>query len=420
MDKLIHFFKHGCLFSIAKCTVLFAPLLAAAVLSERAYGQLEWWLALSLTLGPVLAMGAPVVVAYGTVGDKLKSNVSFATIFILSVGSCLVVLAMFFRSISSDWEEGWYGLVVLQTALVCFQATLAARLKGLGKGAWASLIESFLYTSLFSALILASLGFDFHAVYGSVLACSTVLAACGIFWFAPPLDRDTLTRQGYGEFLKLAMPFMVGGSLMAGFMAAPRVLLGINGTPENVAEFALAFRWLSIAIAAHQFIHTLFFPKIFGDVDFRKREKLLAVSVTIVGMVVIFEIVFLHMAHFLNLGLPLPSDFALLLPISIAMVLWATTASLEGALFRIGAVGKQTRSVLLGLVTMLGISAFFVYPGVHSAKSMGYAWVGGMVVIIISQFLSLRALGECSLRLVVLSAVICIVVGSSIELIDAT
>jgi hypothetical protein len=136
--------------------------------------------------------------------------------------------------------------------------------------------------------------------------------------------------------------------------------------------------------------------------------------VAVVGAGIIAEIVFLRLAPMLDHGLPLPTDFGLLLPLALAMVLWATTASLEGALFRLGAAGKQTSSVCAGLVVMLVISGSFVYVGAHSAKIIAYAWVAGLIAIICNQYFSLRALGECSFRMVRISFGICILVSSII------
>lgn len=394
MARLWRLSQYGLIFAASKSTVLLAPLLAAAVLSQTAYGRVEWWLALSLSLGPLVGMGAAGVVAYGTVGGKLERHLRTATMFTLLVAATLVVLALSMRVFGGSWEEASYGLVTLQCGLICLQTTFSARLKGLGKGALASAIESALYISLLGALLVIRLGIELLDAYAYTLLFLCVLLAAGIVRFTPLPALRRWPRRNYRAFLRVGAVFMVGGALMGGFMAAPRVLLGFWSTPERIAEFTLAFRWLSMAIVVHQFVNTVFFRNIFGDIDIRKRERLLSITVAMVAFGVIAVAEFVKIASLLQPSIPTPHDLGLLLPIALGMILWATTACLEGSLYRLAASGRQTRSVALGCVVLIAVAGGWAISGGEPTYGVTYAWISGLATIIASQYFSLRALGQ--------------------------
>ncbi len=392
--KLLHLSWRGILFALAKSPVFLAPLLAATILSQAAYGRVEWWLAISLSLGPMANMGAAGVVAYGTIGRKLQRHLRTATIFTLLIAMSLFVFALAVRFFNESWEEASYGLIALQCALICLQTTLSSRLKGLGKGAWASAVESSLYISLLFALLAVEIRLEFFSTYAFTLIFLGSILTTGLIRVTPLPDFSRWLRRNYRSFFDIGFRFMAGSALMGVFMAAPRVLLGIWSTPERVAEFSLAFRWLSVAILIHQFINTMFFRTVFGNIETRKREQLLTFSVSLVGLGAVAAAGFIKIAPQVHSNIPVPEDFGLLVPIGLGIIFWAVTACFEGCLHRLAASAKQTRSVALGCTTLLAISGVCAAIGLDAVYSIAYAWIIGLAAIIGSQYMSLRALGE--------------------------
>lgn len=370
------------------------------------YGELEWWLALSLILSPLISMGAAGVIAYGTIGGKLRNDLNTATIFTLTIAILIIIIAAILSLLHENWNEASYTLIGFQSALVCLQTTLSARLKGLGRGAWASVTESTLYFCLLLALLATAIGLDFLTAYASALLFLSVVLAAALSQFTPlPSPRHWL-RRNYRNFLHVGSRFMIGGALMGTFMGAPRVFLGFWSTPEQVAEFALTFRWLSISIVIHQFVNTVFFRSIFGDIEERRRERILAITVTMVALGAIAVSMALRHAPLQRMELPLPEDIGLLAPLAIGMILWATTACLEGSLYRMGASTEQMRAVALGCLAFLAVVATTMSEE-SPAYQAAYAWLAGLTTIICSQYFSLRRLEQNMPLILQTSAVAC-------------
>lgn len=394
MRRILHLGQHGLIFVLAKSAVLIAPLLAAGLLSQSLYGTVEWWLALSLSFGPLLAMGAPGLIAYGTLGDKFLRHVRTATVFVLIAATVLLLLALAMPLLGLSWKSSFYGPVALQCAVVALQMTLSARLKGLGKGAWASLVESTLYLSLLCALLLNWQGLDFVLSFMGLLLFACSLLIGGVIRFVPVPSLSRWQKRNYRAFLRVGLHFMAGSTLMGIFMALPRISLGVLASPEKVAEFALVFRWLSISIIAHQFINTVFFRTIFTDVDTQKRDRMLASTVLSVGFGTVSIVCALHMAQALNLPLPIPSSMELVWSMSIVMVMWSATACFEGSLYREGASLAQIRAIVSGLfVQILVLALVAVLPDNNvPLVGMSYAWLLGFVAMILVQNRTLHSM----------------------------
>lgn len=397
MRRILHLGRHGLIFFFAKSAVIIAPLAAAGLLTQSLYGTVEWWLALSLSFGPLLVMGAPGLVAYGTLGYKLRRHVRTATVFVLIAVSVLLLLVLMMPLLGLGWKTSFYGPVALQCSVVALQMTLSARLKGLGKGAWASLVESTLYLSLLCALLLNWQGLDFVLSFMVLLLLASSLLIGGVIRFIPIPSLSRWPRRNYRAFLPIGLQFMAGGALMGIFMALPRISLGVLASPERVAEFALVFRWLSISIIAHQFINTVFFRTIFTDVCARKRNRMLASTVLLVACGTLSIVFALHIAQTLNLPFPIPSSMGLVWSMSIVMVMWSATACFEGCLYREGASLAQMWAIVSGLLVQILVLGFITVMAYGDVLLVGvsYAWLLGFVAMILVQHRALRAINSC-------------------------
>lgn len=387
MRLLLRIGRHGFIFAAAKSAVLIAPLLAASMLTQAQYGSVEWWLALSMALGPVIGFGAPSVVAYGSVSRQLQRHVRTATVCVLAIAIALVFFAFLMPLLGRDWAHYFYGPVALQCAVVIQQMTLAARLKGTGKGAWASVAESTLYLCLLLALLSKLMGAGFIAAFVFWMVVASVLLAVGLVALVRVPSLWRWPNRNFKACLAVGWRFMLGAALMAGFMATPRIALGFLAPAETVAAFALVFRWLSISIIAHQFINTVFFAHIYGDVSERRRDIAIAIVISVVASGALLIVLFLALGQgLLPFQLPFPHEKVLFLPMAMVMVMWAMTACLEGSLYRQGSALKQSFAVVMGLSVMLLILAVNVMSVQDALLGMTYAWMGGLLVLIAVQF----------------------------------
>jgi len=93
----------------------------------------------------------------------------------------------------------------------------------------------------------------------------------------------------------------------------------------------------------------------------------------------------------LPFNLPYPHEKALFLPMAVVMLMWATTACLEGSLYRQNGALKQSFAVLLGLSVMLLVLAATVVSALDILQRMTYAWLAGLLALITVQFWRLGA-----------------------------
>lgn len=398
--------RHGLLFAAVKSTVLLAPIACAALLSAAMYGQMEWQLALATGVAPATALGAHGILAYGSVGARARRHMRIAVMHLGAIAGVMIMMALLLPLLGAAWQDFALGPVLAIGALVSVQLALSARLKGQGFGAWASAVESSLYLCLLAALglfVWSGGGF----MTGLVLLA---IAASGLLWWG--LARSVALRvpgphwsRRYAAFVSAGAQFMTGGLLVGLFMAVPRASLGLFAGELEVARFALVFRWLSIAIVAHQFIATVFFRNLFaGDAD-SGRDRALAMIVLLVTLLaaVIAMVIGSGWLRHSAVDLPLPerADWMLIWLMAAAMVLWATTAALEGSMYRQQLAKSQAIAAAFGL-TAFAVAAFGLYwASVDVVLGTAWAWLAGFVCTIVLQ---LRRLVHHDARILQLAA----------------
>jgi hypothetical protein len=380
---------HAVLFGASKSSVLFAPFLAAWLLSKAEYGALEWWLSLSMTLGPIMALGAHGVVAYGSLGGVFTPYVRAAVMYVCLVCSCALLFVLLLPVAGIDWKVSFVGVVTLQSAMVVLQLALSARLKGLGKGAWASLAESALYIALMLSLLLTVVGVDF--VLGFMLVMIAV-ELCMLWLLIKISDLPSANywfHEDYKKMFSLSHKFFIGGTLMGAFMAGPRLLMGGISDATLVASFSIVFRWLSIAIIIHQFINTFYFRQIYrGDLTKRKFALLGCVGLVAIFSVLIAFAVSSQFVRSFNIPLPDSNDIWLVWSMAGVMILWSASASFEGVLSSAGRVMSQSIAVALGLIVFLIIFGSFYFTGGTDHKfSLTIAWLAGFISMVAVQFI---------------------------------
>lgn len=391
---LRHFGAHGVLFALAKSSVLIAPLLAAAQLGAALYGNIEWWIALSLALAPLFGMGGHALVAYGTMGGPARRHARTAAVYTLQAAAVLVLLACVAAAFDVAGLRDMAAPLGLQCALVMLQLVLAGRLKAMGKGAWASVAESASYLCLLAALAVTALGASFMAVYLSCLAIACAVVAAALVRSMPLVAPKRWPRRNYVAFMAAGLRFTAAGLMVGAFMAAPRAWLGWDHSPEAVARFSIAFRWLSVAIVAHQFLNTVYFRQFYGERPLRERDRLLAATVALVAVATLAIAVALASpwATRLPLTVPAAQDRELVWPIAAAMVLWSATACLEGSLFRASAAVWQLRATAVALVAWAGALAALTGFGAAPVQAAAWAWICGFAAMIATQSIGLLRL----------------------------
>ncbi|MDM3872374.1 hypothetical protein QSV34_13555 [Porticoccus sp. W117] len=372
-SKLLH---HGFVFSFAKSSVLLAPLLAAYLLGEKSYGDIEWSISVALIVGAVVSLGSGGVISYDLLGDNKSGRISYALRYSLLLGATLSVASVV--ALISGVSNEVVSLILSLCGLYCFQCALSSYMKASGFGAYASVVESSIYISLLVYLgvfYCFSAGLDAY-IY-SVLVTS-LLISCAVFAISTSRGASGFFLVSeWLPFLKRGVPIMVSSALAVFLSVSPRFLLGINGDTQAVAEYSVMFRWASIAIVAHQFVSTVFFREIYSAEykSFEARILIVALAVVILSVVVFFGVLFAQDYWDFG-GASLKSEYLNLVPFFIvSMGLWSATASLEGGLHRNRLSFCQLKSLVFGLMAMLSLYLYFYFNGGVGLKQILLCWV---------------------------------------------
>lgn len=375
-------FRQAGVFLLSKSTVLLSPFIAATLLSRSDYGLVEWWLSLAMVIGPLLGVGASGVIAYGTLGGQARRYVGAASLYIVMLCTLIVFVLLFLVVFCGHANNFHVFSPVLMCCCVMQQMAISSRLKALNRGAWASLAECGLYISLLLALLVN----DFTGLLSKSLFYSllfTILIGMGVLIrLSLNVKKLRLCVLRIPGFLRVGVNYLVGGAVMAFFMATPRIYLGWVESPLAVADFSLVFRWLSISIIIHQFVSTLFFRFIY-TAEPSRRAKVISYVVLCVGLACFSLSGIVMLRPFETAGVPYPNvDYMIIWTMSLVMVLWAATASLEGVLLRADSALSQIWSVVIGLgVTVLALWMIYWFDLVQLI-SVSLAWLLGFIFMI--------------------------------------
>lgn len=395
-----HVAAQGALFGASKAVVLVAPLLAAGTLEQALYGSVEWWVSIATPLSLVFSLGAPGVLAYASSLGDASGGAATAAKYSIAISALLNVVAITsFFGIFSSPNLG-LAIILQSSALIVIQTALAAALKASGRGAWASLAESSFFTCLLLSCLATLLGLDFLHSFALFLGIGWTANSLILIIASELRASSSHSLSNALAFFRTGSRFMLAGLLMAIFMTSPRIALGTQANPIDIAGFAICFRWLSISIASHQFVNTVFFKKIYIDPNIAKRDTFQAVIVCLVLLGCTFITGFLQFIKHFEFSLPLPKDMSHILPFSIAMVLWSGSSCLEGNLQREGRNGAQIISVFSGLLVFICLSIIFrTYLDGDAVILMAWAWVGGFSAIFLSQVIYLHRADNKATRL---------------------
>lgn len=378
---------HLLIFSFSKSTVLFAPLIAASVLSQSNYGLLEWSLSVSMILSVVLSFGAGAVISFEIIKSEKSKLIDMALFYIGVITFLLGVMGIlsfiFFSSLSLNYILAFTGVFLGQFAL-------SAYIKAKGRGAYASMIESFIY--IFILLLL------FNSIYKELqyleflILFSIVSIIFSIILFKLIDNKRTLNKEEISPFFNKGFPIMLSGLLAVGFLNLPRIILGYFGSFEDVAEFSLYFRWAAIAVIAYQFIIVMNFRKIYklSHVELDTYIVRITFAVLVIGYSLIVTIGALEEnASLYSIALPKENLLIQILMIG-SITFWTISTSLEGLFYRENLAKYQGFSSLIGISSFLLNIFILNYFIDNIILTFSLSWCLSYMILIITQIFILN------------------------------
>ena len=387
MLKLYRQIKHLIIFGFSKSAVLLAPLLAASVLTKNEYGSLEWALSLSMMSALFLSLGAGGIIAFEIVKHEKSdlittalSYISFLTFF-LGLTTAIIVLI----------DLKMAAMLIGFTGIFLGQFALSSYMKAKGKGAFASIVDSFIYI-LILLLVFYSIFIDDRRLH------LFILFSFATFFFSMILFRIggykfRVDKSHFFKFVKTGTPIMLSSFAAIGFMNLPRVLIGNLGTMKDVGDFALYFRWAALALVAYQFMLVVNFRKIYqlDHVALDRYISFISFVVLMIGVVFVMTMPMLREFEIFK-QLQFPQNSLPVQSLMVAIVaIWTLSTSLEGLFYREHLTKYQIYSSILGVVVLL--FSIFLVSKLQNPDLIFYfslAWFISYLVIIFSQLFFLK------------------------------
>jgi O-antigen/teichoic acid export membrane protein len=361
--------------------------MAASVLSQSNYGLLEWSLSFAMMLSLFISLGSGGVLSFEVIKHETNSLINTTLFYIVFLSFLLGI----FGSISIIFfEPSRFSYILGFTGIFIGQFALSAYLKAKGKGAYASIIESFIYIIIlflvFNSIFQGIKSLEFLLVFPFF----TIVLSIILFFLIT--DRTLPNKKDLSLFLQRGFPIMISSFLSVGFINLPRALLGSYDSFDSVAVFSLYFRWAAIALVAYQFVLVMNFRKIY-TYSYEKLDRyIVTISfiVLLIGCCIILGLEVIK-KYDIPFHLAVPQQDILIQSLMAGVItLWAIGSSLEGLFYREHLSKFQIYASVFGIVAFL-LNIWLLHNFVSNMILIfAFSWFISYIVIVISQLLFLQ------------------------------
>lgn len=259
IKKYIGFFS---VFSVAKATVYFVPLLLADVLSEHDFGVLEYALAgLGFIVNALINLGVPGAYPYFILKQKQYS-----------INSGFVLHPIWLLVLFITNQIAFFGFNLSLAFYIAFnlsyiianQIFYSTQLKSHERASAAVIIDSGIY-------IVLLLGYLCHLL--GVFNLNIAVLNYFIFWYAILYVTMALYRcfkhykndsfLNYKTILRFSVNIMLASFLIFLITTSGRILVEYFFDFKQVGVYAFYFRLAAIVVMIHQVVNIVFFKKMY-------------------------------------------------------------------------------------------------------------------------------------------------------------
>lgn len=249
-------------FSIAKATVYFVPLLLADLLSKTDFGILEYALAgLGMIVNTVINLGVPGAYPYFIL--RLKDydvQTAFKLHPIILIFPFLINQILF---LSGVLNINFY-LAFNMSYIIANQVFYSTQLKSHEKPVFAVILDSGIYLALLLFFLFSKLGItdsSIKIINVFVFVYCLVYVAYGIFNYRKSKADISLTK--YKKILKFSIHLLISTFLIFFITTSGRILVELFFDYEDVGVYAFYFRLAAIVVMIHQIVNITFFKKMY-------------------------------------------------------------------------------------------------------------------------------------------------------------
>ncbi|MBA6151925.1 MATE family efflux transporter [Gelidibacter maritimus] len=265
-NGFLKFIKHyslfGIVFTVAKATVYFIPLLLADQLSKSDFGILEYALAgLGMIVNTIINLGVPGAFPYFVLKEKnndIKPAFKFHALILLLPFAINQILYLAF-----DLDIVFY-LAFNISYIIANQMFYSTQLKSQEKSAPAVIIDSGIYIVLLISYLLAKIELitlNINVINIFVLLYSFIYVFYGILNYFK--QRSQAFFKDYKKILKFSIHLLISTFLIFLITTSGRILVELFFDFETVGVYAFYFRLSAIVVIIHQVINIAFFKKIY-------------------------------------------------------------------------------------------------------------------------------------------------------------
>lgn len=252
----------GLVFTIAKGTVYFTPLLLADFLSQEDFGILEYALAgLGMIVNTIINLGVPGAYPYFI----LKKNSHFLSNAFSLHPLILIIPFLVNQILFLVLNLGIsYYLAFNVSFIIANQMFYSTQLKSHEKPIPAVLLDSGIYILLlvyFIGFQVELLRIDIEGISNLVFLYSLVYVIYGIYQFYK-VDKDRILKK-YLKVLKFGVHLLISTFIIFLITTSGRILVEFFFDFELVGVYAFYFRLSAVVVMLHQIINITFFKKIY-------------------------------------------------------------------------------------------------------------------------------------------------------------
>jgi O-antigen/teichoic acid export membrane protein len=350
----------GLVFTIAKATVYFVPLLLADVLSGTDFGVLEYALAgLGMVVNTIINLGVPGAYPYFVLREKrLELQASFKLHPIILLIPLVVNQVLFFFL---QLDVNFYFAFNV-SYIIANQVFYSTQLKSHEKSIAAVILDSGIYVVLLVFYILSLLGI----VEISIKAVSIFVALyCLVYVFYSINNffkhKSEISFTKYKTILKFSVHLLISTFLIFLITTSGRILVEYFFDFTAVGVYAFYFRLSAVVVMIYQIISITFFKKIYtlDPVLLDKYYHLFFIFIYVLSIMIFFIAPYFvgYVSNYFNETYLLNKSLYFLL--SAQMVMWIASA-LNSSIIDRESLAPKNNIKFLTLVISSIILLYFV------------------------------------------------------------
>lgn len=375
-------------FTVAKATVYFVPLILADVLSKEDFGILEYALAgLGMVVNTIINLGVPGAYPYFILRLKefeLQNAFKLHPIILLfpfTINQILYLLGVL--------NINFY-LAFNLSFIIANQVFYSTQLKSHEKPITAVIIDSGVYLSLLLFFMVFKLGVinpSISVINKFVFGYCLVYVIIGIYNCYN--SRDKISLRKYQDILKFSVHLLISTFLIFLITTSGRILVEFFFDYELVGVYAFYFRLAAVVVMIHQIVNITFFKKMY-TLDPKILDKYYSIFLGSIGLlsISIFFISPYIIPTFSNYFIETYNTYkSIYFLLSMQMIMWIASALNSNIIDRENLASKNNLKFFI--LVVLSIFTLYLLKNILTIGTLVYIHYTIIFIACLIQYFSL-------------------------------